>query len=99
MKCHNRKFLSLTPVPKSEDQEKHAGFPDTLVDYLSGREIPFSNRDNIRQKLVKTLVEEKGYQKEDISLDREIRFEIEGQAGMLACRHLDRIRRQNTHGL
>ena len=79
MKCHNRKFLSITPAPKSEDQEKHPVFPDTLVDYLSGREILFSNRDNIRQKLVKTLVEEKGYWKEDISLDREIRFEIEGR--------------------
>ena len=79
MKCHNRKFLSITPAPKSEDRENHPVFPDTLVDYLSGREIPFSNRDNIRQKLVKTLVEEKGYLKEDISLDREIRFEIEGR--------------------
>ena len=79
MKCHNQKFLSITPAPKSEDREKRPGFPDTLVDYLSGREIPFSNRDNIRQKLVKTLVEEKGYYKEDISLDREIRFEIEGR--------------------
>jgi hypothetical protein len=78
MKCHNRKFLSVTPAPKNDNQEKHPGFPDTLVDYLSGKEIPFSNRDNIRQKLVKALVEEKGYRKEDISLEREIRFEIEG---------------------
>jgi hypothetical protein len=77
MKCHNIKFLSITPAPQSEDQGKHPGFPDTLVDYLSGREIPFSNRDNIRQKLIETLVEVKGYRKEDISLDREIRFEIE----------------------
>ena len=79
MECHNLKFLYITPVPKNDNQEKHPGFPDTLVDYLSGREIPFSNRDNIRQKLLKTLVEERGYRKEDISLDREIRFEIEGR--------------------
>ena len=79
MKCHNLKFLSITPAPKNDNQEKHPGFPDTLVDYLNGGEIPFSNRDNIRQKLLKTLVEEKGYLKEDISLDREIRFEIEGR--------------------
>lgn len=78
MKCHNQKFLSITPAPKNDNQE-NSGFPDILVDYLSGREIPFSNRDNIRQKLVKVLVEEKGYRKEDISLDREIRFEIEGR--------------------
>jgi len=79
MKCHNRKFISITQDPKSGLQEKRPVFPDTLVDYISGKEIPFSNRDNIRQKLVKTLVEEKGYLKEDISLDREIRFDIEGQ--------------------
>ncbi|MFZ2196298.1 MAG: type I restriction enzyme HsdR N-terminal domain-containing protein [Thermodesulfovibrionales bacterium] len=78
MKCHNRKFLSITPAPKNDTLEKHPGFPDTLVDYLSGREIPFSNKDNIRQKLVKTLVEVKGYRREDISLEREISFEIEG---------------------
>ena len=86
MKCHNRKFISITQDPKSGLQEKRPVFPDTLVDYISGREIPFSNRDNIRQKLVKTLVEEKGYLKEDISLDREIRFEIEGQQ---ACSLVD----------
>ena len=79
MKCHSREFISITPDPKSGLQEKRPVFPDRLVDYLSGREIPFTNRDNIRQKLVKTLVEEKGYLLEDISLDREIRFEIEGQ--------------------
>lgn len=79
MKCHNRKFISITPETKSGLQEERPVFPDTLVDYISGLEIPFSNRDNIRQKLVKTLVEEKGYQKADISLDREIRFEIEGR--------------------
>ena len=78
MECHKLKFLYLTPAPKNDNQKKHSGFPDTLVDYLSGKEIPFSNRDNIRQKLVKALVEEKGYRKEDISLEREIRFEIEG---------------------
>lgn len=79
MKCRDREFIAITPGPKSENQEEHAGFPDTLIDYLSGREIPFSNRDNIRQRLVKRLVEEKGYEKEDISLDREIRFEMEGR--------------------
>jgi hypothetical protein len=79
MKCHNREFIIMNSAAKSEKQEEHAGFPDTLTDYLSGREIPFSNRDNIRQRLVKTLVEEKGYRQEDISLDREVRFEMEGR--------------------
>ncbi len=80
MKCHNPGFISLRPSPKRERPKEDAGsFPETLFDYLSGREIPFSNRDNIRQKLVKALVEEKGYRNVDISLDREIRFTIEGR--------------------
>jgi hypothetical protein len=79
MKCYRPEFIAVKPSLKSEGLEEHAGFPDILIDYLSGREIPFSNRDNIRQKLVKTLVEEKGYQTGDISLDREIRFEMEGR--------------------
>jgi hypothetical protein len=77
MKCRNQQFIAITSAPESKKQAEYTGFSDTLIDYLSGREIPFSNRDNIRQKLVKTLVEVKGYRKEDISLDREIRFEIE----------------------
>jgi hypothetical protein len=79
VKCHNRKFISINPETKSGLQGKRPVFPDTLVDYLSGMVIPFSNRDNIRQRLVKALIEEKGYLKEDISLDRVITFEIEGQ--------------------
>ena len=79
MKCRKPEFIAVTPPRENEIPEAHAGFPDTLIDYLSGREIPFSNRDNIRQNLVKALIEEKGYRKTDISLDREIRFEIEGR--------------------
>ncbi len=79
MKCNNRDFIIINPDAKSRKQENQGAFPDTLTDYLSSAEIPFSNRDNIRQKLVKALVEEKGYTREDISLDRQIRFEIEGQ--------------------
>ena len=86
MKCNNREFITITSAPKGEKQDEHAGFPDTLIDYLSGREIPFSNRDNIRQKLVRSLVEEKGYRKEDIVLDREIRFVMEG---LQACSLVD----------
>ncbi|MDH4232624.1 MAG: type I restriction enzyme HsdR N-terminal domain-containing protein [Nitrospirota bacterium] len=77
MKCHSRKIITITPPPNSGHGEEHEIFPDTLTDYLSGGEIPFSNRDNIRQKLVKALVEGKGFRREDITLDREIRFEIE----------------------
>lgn len=86
MKCHKPEFIAVMPSLKRESPEEHVSFPDTLIDYLSGREMPFSNRDNIRQKLVKTLVEEKGYQNGDISLDREISFELEGRS---ACSLVD----------
>jgi hypothetical protein len=79
MKYNNREFIIMNPAAKISKQDAHQGVPDTLIDYLSGAEIPFSNRDNIRQKLLKMLIEEKGYKKEDISLDREIRFDAEGQ--------------------
>ena len=78
MRCRPRAFIPVNQAsPKGAGQD-HPAFPDTLMDYLSNREIPFSNRDNIRQKLVRTLVEGKGYLKEDISLSGEIRFEMEG---------------------
>lgn len=86
MKCHKPEFIAVMPSLKRESPEEHVSFPDTLIDYLSGREMPFSNRDNIRQKLVKMLVEEKGYQNGDISLDREISFELEGRS---ACSLVD----------
>jgi hypothetical protein len=78
MNCRSREFLSFNSSRKSKVRNE-TDFPGALVEYLTGRQIPFSNRDNIRQKLIKTLVEEKGYGKGELSLDREIRFEFEGQ--------------------
>jgi hypothetical protein len=87
MKCRNRGLIDINPARKSDNQERNSpGFPDILVDYLSGVEIPFTNRDNIRQKLLKVLVEEKGYNKDELSVDREIRFEYEGRQ---ACSPVD----------
>lgn len=54
-------------------------FPDCLTDCLTGREIPFSNRDNIRQKVLQFLMDKKDYGKGDFAVDREISFEIEGR--------------------
>ncbi len=53
--------------------------PDRLTDCLTGLEIPFSNRDNIRQKVLRFLIEKKDYRKGDFAVDREISFEIEGR--------------------
>jgi hypothetical protein len=86
MKCGSREFITFHSARKSESRAESAVFPDKLIDYLSGSILPFSNRDNIRQKLVRMLIEEKGYGKEDLSLDREIRFDIGGQQ---ACSRVD----------
>ncbi len=78
MKCHRPQFLNIPSIPPPDSGEARPEFPDTLTDYITGKEIPFTNRDNIRQKMIRFLVEEKGYLKEDIRTDREIRYEIEG---------------------
>ncbi len=79
MKCHRPDFLNLNSLHRDEIQPERAELPEKLTDYLTGNEIPFSNRDNIRQKMLKFLVEEKDYLRSDISIDREIKFEIDGQ--------------------
>ncbi len=53
--------------------------PDALTDCLTGNEIPFSNRDNIRQKALGFLIQEKGYRKEDFRTDREIAFDLDNK--------------------
>lgn len=79
MKCHRPDFLNLNSLHRDEIQPERVELPEKLTDYLTGNEMPFSNRDNIRQKMLRFLIEEKGYLISDISVDREIKFEIEGQ--------------------
>jgi hypothetical protein len=79
MKCHRPEFLHPVSADKVHVREKRPAFPDRLVDYLTGEDIPFTNRDNIRQQILRFLIEEKGYHREEIVLDREIRFELEGE--------------------
>jgi hypothetical protein len=78
MKCHRPEFITIASVPADGWKEKRPEFPDRLTDCLTGKEIPFSNRDNIRQKTLRFLIDEKGYRREDICVDREIRYDIEG---------------------
>jgi Type I restriction enzyme R protein N terminus (HSDR_N) len=78
MKCHRPEFITVPAALNDSAQEEHPEFPDRLTDCLTGKEIPFSNRDNIRQKMLRFLLDEKGYRKEDIHVDREIRYGIEG---------------------
>ncbi len=65
-------------LPEAEGVERPL-FPDTLTDRLTGNKIPFSNRDNIRQKILGFLIEDKGYRKEDLRIDRQIGFDLDGQ--------------------
>ena len=58
--------------------ESRPELPDTLNDCLTGVDIPFSNRDNIRQKILKFLIENRGFLKEDIVVDSTITFAMEG---------------------
>lgn len=76
MKCNRPVFLD---VHHAVEEEKRPELPDKLTDYLTGAVIPFSNRDNIRQKVLRFLVEDRGYLKTDIRVDREISYEADGQ--------------------
>jgi hypothetical protein len=83
MKCGRKPFLNPGFIPKDfphVEEAERPELPDRLTDCLTGREIPFSNRDNIRQKALKFLLEEKGYFKENFAVDREIAFEIDGRS-------------------
>lgn len=79
MKC--RKPDSTKPGLSSRGQSssERRDLPEKLIDFLTGEEIPFTNRDNIRQNILKFLIDKKGYLKADITVDRQIRFEMEGQ--------------------
>lgn len=82
MKCGRPAFLNpgfiASDIPPGQEVERPI-LPDRLTDCLTGREIPFSNRDNIRQKMLQFLMERKDYLKGDFAVDREISFEIEGR--------------------
>jgi hypothetical protein len=83
MKCGRPAFLNpgfiARDIPPGQEVERPI-LPDRLTDCLTGREIPFSNRDNIRQKVLQFLMEKKDYLKGDFAVDREISFEIEGRS-------------------
>lgn len=48
-----------------------------IVDYISGRPKPNVGAEGNRQLVERMLVEEKGYSRQDIDVDREIRLEME----------------------
>ncbi|MDA8431594.1 MAG: type I restriction enzyme HsdR N-terminal domain-containing protein [Nitrospiraceae bacterium] len=79
MKCGRPSFLDPRAGASRADESPRPVLPDTLTDRLTGDVIPFSNRDNIRQKILGFLLDERGFHKEDFRVDREICFDLDGQ--------------------
>jgi hypothetical protein len=52
---------------------------DTMVDYITGKTVPNVGTEEIRQRVEKFLVEERGYSKEAIAVDADIAVEIDGE--------------------
>jgi hypothetical protein len=51
----------------------------TLVDFVTGREVPNIGAEENRQAVERYLVEQKGYDRENLSVDVEIALDIEGE--------------------
>lgn len=51
----------------------------TLVDFVTGREVPNIGAEENRQAVEHFLVEQRGYAKEDIEVEAEIALEIRGE--------------------
>jgi len=49
---------------------------DTLIDFVTGKEVPNIGAEEIRQQVERFLVETRGYSKEDIEVDADLRFTI-----------------------
>ncbi len=51
---------------------------EMLVDYITGKTVPNIGVEEIRQRVEQYLVDEKGYQKQDIRVDADIEIDIDG---------------------
>ena len=51
---------------------------DTVVDYITGREIPDVGSEGNRQQVERMLVEDKGYAKDEIEVDAPIQVTVRG---------------------
>lgn len=50
---------------------------DTIIDFITGQPKPNAGSERDRQLIERHLVEVKGYAKEDIEVDRPLRFEVD----------------------
>ena len=53
------------------------GLP-TIMDFLTGRFLPETGEEMVRQVIEKFLIEEKGWRREDIEVDRPLELHIDG---------------------
>ena len=54
--------------------------PEEIIqDYITGRQLPYSDDEYIRQSIERLLVHEKGFQAEAIEVSRSFAIEIEGE--------------------
>jgi hypothetical protein len=52
---------------------------ETIMDYVTGKELPLIGPEGNRQIFEKVLVEEKGYSREEITVDRPIELTVNGE--------------------
>ena len=61
------------PMDKKTDQHQNASPPlETLVDFVTGREVPDIGTESHRQNVERFLVIHRGYDKSDIAVDADI---------------------------
>ncbi|MBI9082083.1 MAG: type I restriction enzyme HsdR N-terminal domain-containing protein [Desulfobacterales bacterium] len=79
--CH--RFKQFEEKLKSMDEKGPAPSVEkqvcTLIDYLTGKEIADIGAEANRQAVLRFLVEEKGYAREDIETNVPIAFEVKGE--------------------
>lgn len=81
--CH--RFKQFEEKLKALDEKAAAAPPvekkiGTLTDFLTGREIADVGAEANRQAVLRFLVEEKGYAREDVETDVPIAFEVKGES-------------------
>jgi hypothetical protein len=65
------------------------------VDYITGKKLPNTSVEKVRQKLERFLIEEKGYSKEEIELDVGREFVVNGEKVEARAEIFVRVERRN----
>lgn len=57
----------------------NTGNTDTLIDFITGKEVPDTGSEANRQAVERLLVEEKGFDKTDINVDTPLEIRVDGE--------------------